>query len=231
MFDRRFRAPAATSENFAARHGTCVRQLGPTPSCDKADPLGALGVYTSNGPDKESIDEQLEEGRSDRLGRGPRCPAVAQFLGDRAARNQAADSVRRPAAPVGRLRPDQERLRRAGVRPEAHQGSDQRNGPRARPAFRFSRRRGIQGSADLDPGQVRRPRHRGGRRGRHDQGHFPDRRHACVPCRHQVGRSHRQDRRQRDARDAARQGGGTDARQAGHDRRADRSCARTPRAS
>ena len=38
---------------------------------------------------------------------------------------------------------------------------------------------------------------------------------------HQVRRSHRQDRRQRDARDAARQGRRTDARQAGHVRRAD----------
>ena len=215
----------------SARRASRSRRLrGARRSATTRDPSGALGVYF-DGPAKEFIDEQLEEGRSDRLGRSARRPAVAQFLGDRAARNQAADSLRRPAAPVRRLRPDQERLRRAGLRPEAHQGSDQRNGARARPAFRFSRRRRLQGPADLDAGQVRRPRHRGRRRRRHGQGHLSDRRHAGLPRRHQVRRPDRQDRRQRDARHAARQGRRADARQARHVGRADRSCARMPKAS
>ena len=114
------------------------------------------------------------------------------------------DPLRGPAAPVRRLRQDQERLRRAGLRRQAHQGSDQRHGARARPALRFPRRRSLQGPADLDAGQVRRPRHRGRRRGRHRPRRLADRGHARVPRRHQVRRPHRQDRRRRHARHAAR---------------------------
>ena len=51
--------------------------------------------------------------------------------------------------------------------------------------------------------------------------HLADRGHAGVPRRHQVRRPHRQDRRHRDARHAAVQGGRADARQAGHAGRAD----------
>ena len=115
----------------------------------------------------------------------------------------------------------QERLRRAGLRRQADQGSDQRDGARARPALRFPRRRRVQGAAGLDPGQVRRPRHRGRRRGRRRARRLADRGHARVPRRHQVRRPDRQDRRRRDARHAALQGGREDARQAGHRGRAD----------
>ena len=119
------------------------------------------------------------------------------------------------------------RLRRARIRRQAHQGSHQRHGPRARPAFRLPRRRSVQGPADLDAGQVRRPRHRGRRRGRHRARRLADRGHAGVPRRHQVRRPDRQDRRHRHARPAAVQGRRQDARQARHAGRADRSCART----
>ena len=149
--------------------------------------------------DPEEIDDarQLEKGRPDRARHGPRRAALAQLLGRRAARSQAADPVRGPAAPLGGLRQDQERLRRAGQRREADPRGHQRHGSRARPALGLPGRRRVQGAAGQHAGQVRRPRHRGRRRGGAGPRDLPDRGHARVPRRHQDRRPDREDRRHR----------------------------------
>ena len=122
----------------------------------------------------------LEKGGTDRSGRGARALAEPEFLGARRARAAIGHPLRGPAALLRGVRPHQERLRRAGARRQAHQGSHQWHGPRARPALGLPRRRCLQGTADIDSGQVRRARHRGRRRGRHHQGRLPDRGHAGV---------------------------------------------------
>ena len=181
----------------------------------------AAGVYFERSGWRKFHDEQLEEGWADQPGGSAGRSAVDQLLGDCAARRQAADPLRGPATPVRRLRPDQERLRRARLRRKAHQGGDQRDGARARPALRFPRRRSVQGPADLHAGQVRRPGDRGRRRRRLDPRDLADRGNPRLPCRHQGRRPDRQDRRNRHARHAAHQGGRDDARQTRHAGRAD----------
>ena len=166
---------------------------------------------------------RLEEGGLDRPGRGPRaCCCRSTFRPSPSARRETPipyEDLQLLSAVFGKIKSDyvepvpDDKLIKEAINGMVH-GLD--------PHSDFPRRRSVQGAAGLHAGQVRRPRHRGGRRGRHHPRHLADRGHARVPRRHQVGRPHRQDRRHRDARPAAVQGRRQDARQAGHAGGADR---------
>ena len=125
---------------------------GPADSCDEAGPIRrGASAYTSSGPGKELIDASDSWKKAGLIGLGTVLGVLLSLNFSAIAQREAeaADPVRGPAAPVGGVRQDQERLRRAGLRREAHQGSHQRHGARARPALRLPGRRRVQGAAGL----------------------------------------------------------------------------------
>ena len=99
-------------------------------------------------------------------------------------------------------------------------GGHERHALHARPALGAARRRDLQGHADPDPGQVRRPgdRHRDGQEEPH-HGQAPDARHAGDPRRHQGQGSHRPHQQRIDDEHDAERGGRAAARRRRHQRR------------